>query len=185
MSSDNQILDLVTSFRNTMEAHREHLKCFCAHGVQLEGWFKGEFIRFLDQYKSMTKIINFDREEPAGKGRRKVDFRLEFVSKTGTRYAWLEIKHWLIGYQKGCKYNTLFYFSDPSSVGITPDIKKLVNVQDGDKYMLILATANPGENEWLEGIDRFNRKFTPPLMPLTRPKKFPNYYFLGLLKIDI
>lgn len=98
MSSGSQIVDLVSSFRNAMEAHEEHLKCFCAHGVQLEGWLKGEFIHFLDQHKSMAKIVSFDREEPAGKGRKKVDFRLEFLGEIGTQHAWLEIKHWLIGY---------------------------------------------------------------------------------------
>ena len=186
MSSDSQIMDLVSSFRNAMEAHEEHLKCFCAHGVQLEGWLKGEFIHFLDQHKSMAKIVGFDREERAGKGRKKVDFRLEFLGEMGTRHAWLEIKHWLIGYQKGCKYDALFYFSDPSSVGIAPDIKKLANIQDDDKYLLVLATANPGENEWFKGVDKFNQKFAPlSLKPVTKPKDFPSYYFLGLLKIDI
>jgi len=186
VSSDSQIMDLVSNFRNVMEAHNEHLKCFCAYGVQLEGWLKGELMHFLDQQKSMTNIVDFDREEPAGKGRKKVDFRLEFPGEAGTRYTWLEIKHWLIGYQKGCKYDALFYFSDPSSVGIAPDIKKLATIQDDHKYLLVLATANPGEIEWLTGVDRFNHKFAPPsLKPVTNPKGFPNYYFLGLLKVDV
>lgn len=186
MSSDCQITDLVSSFRDVMEAHEEHLKCFCAQGVQLEGWLKGELLCFLGQQKSRGNIVGFDREEPAGRGRRKVDFRLEFLGETGSQYVWLEIKHWLIGYQKGCKYDALFYFSDPSSVGIAPDIKKLGNTQDGDKYLLVLATANPGENEWLKGVESFNQKFAPlSLKPVTKAKDFPTYYFLGLLEIDV
>jgi hypothetical protein len=90
-----------------------------------------------------------------------------------------------IGYQKGCKYNALFYFSDPGSVGIAPDSKKLATIQDDDKYLLVLATANPGEIEWLKSVDRFNHKFAPlSLKPVTNPKDFPSYYFLGLLKVD-
>ena len=186
MSIDSNILGLVSNLRSVMEAHSSHLECFCAHGVQLEGWLKGELIHFFDQQRLMTSIVSFNREEPAGKGRRKVDFRLELPGEKGMRYAWLEIKHWLIGYQKGCKYDALFYFSDPSSVGIAPDIKKLATIQNDHKYLLVLASANPGEIAWLTGVDRFNHKFAPPsLKPLTYPKDFPDYYFLGLLKIEV
>jgi hypothetical protein len=134
----------------------------------------------------MTNILNFNREEPTSKGRRKVDFRLALPDEKGTQYAWLEIKHWLVGYQKGCKYDAVFYFSDSTSVGIAPDIRKLATIQDNHKYLLVLTSANPGENGWLNGVDRFNHKFAhPSLRSLTNPKDFPDYYFLGLLKIEL
>ncbi len=184
MNIDPSLIDLVSNFREVMEAREGHLKCFHEHGVQLEGWLKGEFMHFLDQYKIGAKIVNFDREEPVGRERRKVDFRIDFLGKTGTLSAWLEIKHWLVGYQKGCKYDALFYFRDSSSVGIAQDVRKLVNILGQDQYLLILTTENPGENQWLDGIAEFNKKFSPlVLTTLNNPKDFPDYYFLGLLKI--
>ena len=104
MDIDQSLTKLVTGFRKVMEDRTEHLKCFRAHGVQLEGWLKGELLHFLDYYQKTGKISHFAREEPAGKGRRKVVFYLEFSDAKGPRIAWVEIKHWLIGYQKGCKY---------------------------------------------------------------------------------
>ncbi len=183
MDIDRLLIELTISFRQVMEEHAEYLECFQSHGVQLEGWLKGELLHFLDYYQKTGKISRFAREEPAGKGRRKVDFCLEFSDASGPHLAWLEIKHWLIGYQKGCKYEALFYFKDPKSTGILPDVKKLVTISDGDKYLLILTTANPGQDLWLKGIAQFNQKFRPlTLKVLTFPQDFPDYYFLGLLK---
>ena len=181
---DRALLELVIGFRQVMEKRAEYLKCFQSHGVQLEGWLKGELLHFLDDYQITGKISRFDREEPAGKGRRKVDFHLEFSDANAPRLAWLEIKHWLIGYQKGCKYEAFFYFKDPKSVGILQDVKKLVAIPEVAKYLLILTTANPGQDIWLKGIAEFNQKFQPlTLKTLTFPQDFPDYYFLGLLKI--
>ena len=56
--------------------------------------------------------------------------------------------------------------------------------EQGSKYMLILATANPGEQDWQAGITRFNTKFSPYyLTSLTKPSDFPQAYFLGLLRV--
>ncbi len=184
MNMDQSFRELVTDFRKVMEDRAEYLHCFQVHGVQLEGWLKGELLYFLDHYQKARKISKFSREEPAGKGRRKVDFQITFPYEPIPRFAWLEIKHWLIGYQKGCKYDALFYFKDPKSAGVSVDVKKLAMIPEADKYLLILATANPSQDLWLRGIDEFNQKYHPlALNSLTFPQDFPDYYFLGLLKL--
>lgn len=93
----------------------------------------------------------------------------------------MELKHWLIGEQKGANYDAGFYFRDPSAVGIKPDIEKL-KLAPGNKYMLILTTGNPGVERWLNGVEQFNRKFAPlDITSLTDPRDFSEHYFLGLL----
>jgi hypothetical protein len=184
MNGDPAFLEMIVSLRQVMEDRSEHLLCFQKHGVQLEGWLKGELLHFMDHYKTTTKMANFTREEPFGKGRRKVDFCLEFPAEKGSHIVWLETKHWLIGYQKGCKYEAPFYFLDSSSTGIFQDVRKLVNTPDSDKYLLILTTKNPGQALWFKGVKEFNQKFGPlGIKTLTYPDDFPDYYFLGLLKL--
>jgi hypothetical protein len=183
VDTDRSLIELTIGFRQVMEERTEYLKCFQTHGVQLEGWLKGELLHFLDHYQKTGKISRLAREEPAGKGRRKVDFYLEFSDVNGPHLAWLEIKHWHIGYQKGCKYEATFYFKDPRSAGILPDVKKLVTISDWAKYLLILTTANPGQDLWLKGIAEFNQKFRSlTLRALPFPQNFLDYYFLGLLR---
>lgn len=183
MNNRNVVRDIVLRFGKTLNEHSKHMKCFCAYGVQLEGWLKGEFLVFLDELKTTKEIVNFDREVSSGSGRRKVDFCIEISTGVSSELIWVEIKHWLIGYQKGYKYNSLFYFGDPSSVGIKPDVEKLLEIERGSKFLLILATANPGD-EWLTGVSRFNGKFSPlSLAPLTMPEEFPTSYFPGLLEV--
>ncbi|MDO9098258.1 MAG: hypothetical protein Q7U60_09065, partial [Candidatus Methanoperedens sp.] len=157
------------------------LNCFCKYGVQLEGWLKGELLTFLDNEKNAGKIAHFDREVIVGLGRKKTDLK---VRTNSNEEAWIELKHWLIGSQRGTQYNAQFYFGDPSSVGIKPDVEKLSQLSNGTKYLLILTTANPSLNNWSTGVDKFNSKFSPlRLKSLTTPTDFPSFYYLGLLEI--
>lgn len=184
MDSNNQLQNIVLHFRRIMESHQKHLEHFCDHGVQLEGWLKGEFLCFLEDYKSMGRMVNFDREVRFGGSKRKIDFCLEIPGAILSSYVWIELKHWLIGFQKGYKLNPIFYFTDPSSVGIKPDVDKLMSIKEGDRYLLILCTANPGTEEWLRGVTKFNDKFTNSrIESLTNPAEFPRSYFLGLLRV--
>jgi len=183
---DNQVRDLVMRFKQVFDAHESHLKSFCNHGVQLEGWLKGEFLSFLDQQKAQGVIASFDREEKVSSDKRKkVDFKIRLMTGTGTKYVWIELKHWLIGYQKGVMYDASFYFSDPTSVGISQDAKKLTKVPGEGRYILILATANPGEDKWQKGVAKFNEKFAPTnIQTLIQPKGFPDHYCIGLMKVS-
>lgn len=176
--------DIIIRFNEVLNEHSKHMECFCTHGVQLEGWLKGELLCFLDEYKASHVLVDFDREVLSGTGKKKVDFCIKISTGYSSELLWLEIKHWLIGYQKGSKYNSSSYFGDPSSVGIKPDVEKLLAIEQGSKYLLILATANPGDEEWLAGVSRFNTKFSPlSLNPLTKPSQFPATYFLGFLSV--
>jgi hypothetical protein len=185
-SPDKEVLSLVFAFSQALERRAAHLQSFCRHGVQVEGWLKGELLGFLDEQKRQGKIVDFGREEKVLSDKRKrVDFKLALKTETGTRVAWIEIKHWLIGQQKGATYGSSFYFGDPSSVGIGPDVRKLAIVPNDGKYLLVLAIANPGDDEWQRGVTGFNKKFDPlRVETLNRPGDFPGHFYLGLLKVS-
>lgn len=182
---DKQVRDLVTSFKQVLDAHECHLKSFCNHGVQVEGWLKGELLGFLEQQQADGVIAGFSREvKVENDKRKKVDLKVVFPTDKGTECIWIELKHWLIGQQQGVPYNASFYFNDPTSVGISQDTKKLAKVPEENRYILVLTTANPGDEEWQRGVAKFNEKFAPPrLETLTQPSHFPRHYSLGLLKI--
>jgi len=185
MNAENHVKDIVIRFKEVLDAHNKHLECFVDYGVQLEGWLKGELLYFLDNEKASKRIANFEREVQVGIGRKKVDFYLEIPTGAAVLDVWIELKHWLLGYQKGYKYNAGFYFGDASPVGIKPDIEKLNQFTQENKYLLILATVNPGVDDWSSGIAKFNKKFSPLcLNSLTNPAEFPQSYFLGLLKVQ-
>ena len=78
------------------------------------------------------------------------------------------------------------YFSS-TSWGICADVEKLSKINEGGKYILILATKNPEYEErgdWLKGIDKFNAKFSHlHIKSYTNPSDFPPSYFLGLLEV--
>ena len=178
MGSETQMIELVNRFQEVLDARRGILECFCSYGVQLEGWLKGELLYFLDAEKAEGRLYDFDREVSFGQGRRKIDIKITGENGIAT---WMELKHWLIGYQKGQKYDAGFYFRDPTSVGIKPDVEKL-NLTAGNKFVLTLATANPGTKDWFGGVDAFNRKFSPlRISPVTDLADFQAEYFLGLL----
>lgn len=176
--------DLVIRFKEVLKSKEDILECFCKYEVQLEGWLKGELLYFLHREKDAGRISHFDREVPMGMGRKRVDFKVGMAANSGGLEAWIELKHWLIGDQKGIPYNAQFYFGDPSSVGIKSDAEKLNAIADGSKFLLVLTTANCGISDWLAGVDKFNRKFSSfYLESLTSPFDFPSSFYLGLLKL--
>jgi len=187
MDTTEYIRDLVTRFRKVLDERSKQLECFCRYGVQVEGWLKGELLFFFDSEKAAGRLVNVDREVQlgAGPGKKRVDFRLEIPVGVAILDAWIEVKHWLIGHQKGSKYNAVFYFGDVSSVGIKPAVETLTKVRRGSKYLLVLATANPAEDDWSNGVTKFNDKFPHlHLKALTNPTEFPKSYFLGLLEFS-
>jgi hypothetical protein len=124
-------------------------------------------------------IKDFDREvkTPGGK--------IDLTIKTQRDLHWIELKHWLIGKQKGFLYSPNFYFGDRTSIGIVKDVDKLLRVASpGSLWLLILLTANPGREAWLAGVEKFNSKFSPRgVNSLTRAEDFPRTYFLGVLEV--
>ena len=184
MHNENFMREFVRRLRKYFDMRQAILECFCKHGVQVEGWVKGEMLYFLDSGAVNSRLIKFDREVSIGLGRKKVDFALTIEKDNGSQRLWIEIKHWLIGYQKGTRWTASSYFVDTSSVGIKPDVEKLTMIPTGEKFLLVLATANPGKTDWSSGIRKFNSKFKPLCIKgLTNPSDFPPSYFLGLLGI--
>ena len=181
MGSEAQMIDVVHRFSEALNHRQSILECFCQYGVQIEGWLKGEFLHFLHIEKASSRLYGFDREAAFGQGRRKVDVKL---TDEDSQITWVELKHWLIGRQRGHSYDASFYFNDSSSVGIKPDVEKL-KLASGNRYVLVLATANPGADGWSKGVERFNHKFSPlRVTSLTDPRVYPTSYFLGLLSTD-
>jgi len=177
MAPEDRLKDLIIRFKEVLDSNEGRLNCFCKYGVQLEGWLKGEVLYFLDNEKSAGRIADFYREVPTGVGRKKADLKIRISTSSG-------LKHWLIGYRRGVRYDAQFYFGDPSSVGIKPDAEKLSEIPNGSKFLLILTTANPGIDDWSTGVDKFNRKFSPlHVRSLTNPADFLSFYYLGLLEV--
>lgn len=181
LSSDTMI-DVIMGLKQHFDDLQDRLQCFAALGFQGEGWFKGELLTRLVQLQENGSIDDFAREVRVSSGRIDV-----VVNLNGVRH-WIELKNWLIGVQQGTTYGPSFYFSDPTSVGITKDVDKLRALEALEpphrRWLLLLLTANPGVAPWEAGIAKFNAKFAPrQLVPRTHPDQFPQTYFLGLLEV--
>ena len=170
--SETQMIELVKRFQEVLDARPGILECLCNYGVQVEGWLKGELIYFLDTERLAAAFTTSIGELASVKVKRKIDIKITGEDGLAT---WVELKHWLIGHQKGSKYNAGFYLRDPSG-GIKPDMEKL-KLTSGSKFVLILGTANPGAKDWFSGVEAFNRKFSPlRISPMTDPLDFQAHY---------
>jgi hypothetical protein len=167
--------------RHHFDSLLDRLLCFKQQEVQVEGWFKGELLFLLSRLKDEGLISGFGREAGGAQGRSRVDVSVVLDDVTH----WIELKHWLVGVQRGALLDPPFYFGDPTAVGIVKDVDKLIDlVPQAPKWLLILLTGNPGPELWEKGLARFHRKFTPRrLMPLSDPQQFPVAYFLALLSV--
>jgi len=111
-----------------------------------------------------------------------VDIKLELVSPSAM--VWIELKYWFIGYQKGTKYRARDYFTSKDQ--IIKDVEKLNQMKQKHTFILSLAVTNPGNEDWLSGIKAFNAKFNPYRVDsLSNPDRFPDTYFLGLMKVSM
>ena len=185
MDAEDYLQTMIGRLMCVLEQKEEQLRCFKELGVQVEGWFKGELLYFLEKEKKAGRISRFDREVTVAvdKGNKKVDFKIELGEGSKSVEIWMELKHWLIGKQKGTSYNAGFYFED-KYVGLKADVEKLKQISSGSRYILVLATGNPRANDWSKGVEKFNKKFEPlALKSLTEPRYFPDFYYIGLLKV--
>jgi len=170
---------LVPHLRAHFDSLQDRMLCFTTQGVQIEGWFKGETLFLLEQLAKQRVVESFDREVPyLGK-------RIDLCVVSEQRN-WIELKHWLVGRQKGTLWGPSNYFRDASSVGIVGDVRKLHSCPVKDcRWLLILAAANPGVDLWEKGVEGFNDKFNPlRVKSHTDPAQFPSSYFLGLLSVQ-
>lgn len=74
MSTADYMMDAITRFRKVLDKHDMHMKLFCQHAVQVEGWLKGELLRFLDAEKTSRELDDYWPEctlKPRTAGRRR------------------------------------------------------------------------------------------------------------------
>lgn len=187
MSTIFETTELVGRLRQHMARRPEPLRAFRRHGAQVEGWFKGEMLCFLDGEREAGRVTAFEREAiaPGPRSRRRIDYRVAFRSNGGVVTAWLELDHWLIGRHKQQTYEARPRLQDAGASGVRHAVERLLEVRGGDKFLLVLMTGNPGEADWTAGIGKFNEKFRPlDIDPLTRTADYPDDFFLGLLKAN-
>jgi hypothetical protein len=187
MSAMGYMMDAVARFTRVLDVHVIHMKLFDLYAAPVEGWLKGELPPFFDAEKTTGKLRNYWPESPpvsqAGPGRKRIDYKLELVDGTIVTKVWIELKHSQIGYQKEAHWRASDYFTS-KPYAIYADGAKLRGIVAGDKYILVLAAKNPGHDDWLRGVDKFNQKFSPSdIQSRTGPPNFPATYFLGLLEI--
>jgi hypothetical protein len=186
MNTTNYLLDVIKRFRRTLDEHQKQLECFDTYAVQVEGWLKGELLPFFLSEKDNGRLFDFNTECQCGLGRRRVDYRLELHSGDIKTEVWIELKHFQVGYQGKDRWKASDYFVS-KKYGIYTDVDKLSKIDNGKKYILILATKNPKYDEpgnWEKGINKFNEKFAPlHIGSHTITSDFPQSYFVGLLEV--
>jgi hypothetical protein len=181
---DEEMILLVSRLAEYLRMSKQQLQCFNTYGSQVEGWFKGELICFLDREKLEGRLHDFGRErnDHGGDNGKKVDIMLEFDNM---RPLWVELKHFA-GHQDNKDYPPSWYFNPNNHNYIKSDVDKLLKIEDdSDKFILVLYTPNPGSQEWNAGVTRFNANFPQPsVCSLTNPDDYPEYFFLGLLRVS-
>jgi len=187
VSTLDYMMDVVARFRMILDGHTIHMQLFDLHAIQVEGWLKGELLPFFHTDKNNGRLQNCLSEScsefKTGPSLKRIDYELELLGATGVTKVWLELKHFQIGYQKKDVWKAWDYFVG-TSYGIYRDVAKLRQVVVGDKYILVLATKNPGRDDWSSGVAKFNEKFAPfHIKSHTDPSDFPGTYFLGLLEV--
>lgn len=150
------------------------LACFHRQEVQVESWVKGECLFLLERLRGAGRILAFEREVKTGIGRKKIDLTID--TRKGRQ--WLELKHWLIGEQKGVQWGVAAYVSS-----LDEEFQKFEAVKAGNHaWVLAVCTANPGEEYWRRAIRDFNaaNKLWK-LVPRSSPSEYPKSHYLGLL----
>lgn len=180
---DEEMKALISRLAEYLRRSEQQLRCFHTYESQVEGWFKGELLCFLDREKRTGRLPNFEREKKLYVGdernRIQVDMMLQFDPPGSV--VWVELKHW-IGYQNNQNWNPFWYFTNTAR----PAVERLLTIPEpGDKYMLVPFTPNPGSEKWNYGVEEFNARFPPPpVRSLTNPDNYPDYFFLGLLHVS-
>ena len=179
-----EMRNLVSRFAEYLRRSERQLGCFHQYESQVEGWFKGELLCFLDREKLEGRLPNFERERQGyynDTQYMKVDIVLQFDNRPTS---WVELKH-CIGYYNNRRYDSSSYFRVDNDSCIKRDVEKLLTrPKDDDKFMLVPFTPNPGPEDWRAGVDLFNANFSPlSVRSLTNPDDYPKYFFLGLLHV--
>jgi len=101
------MLVVVERLRRQLSGQERQLQHFSERQYQAEGWIKAGFLQLLDELKEQGLVESVEREKLCGRGREKVDVVFQV---RGVRH-WVELKHWLIGPQKGTVWKLPAYFA--------------------------------------------------------------------------
>ena len=177
---------LVSRFAEYIRRSEQQLQCFPEYKIRVEGWFKGELICFLYREKREGRLHDFRKEESGDdESRKRTDIVLQFGKSSPV--SWVELKHWHIGTPNDADFGCRWYFTIANhDSGVNCNVRRLLKIPNGDKFMLVLLTANPGSKKWNSGVKAFNTntKFSPlSVRSLTNPDDYPDYFFLGLLHV--
>ena len=144
--------EIRTFYNELINSKKEYLQLFSKLQIQIEGWFRGELMKYFDD--NVHELTNKNREvllceditnkeklsNEEDNKKQKVDLRLML---NGEDY-WIELKHILVGYQIKTPISLGFYFSDKSY--IANDIDKLPKTCYSDKnqhlYSLTFVSTN-------------------------------------------
>jgi len=182
---DEEMKALVSRLAEYLRRSEQQLRCFHKYESQVEGWFKGELICFLEQERLAGHLSDFKPERLVGIGKTKIDIVLHFNNDMPIQ--WVELKHW-IGYQNNTSYSPSGYFTTTTKKKDRLYAKHCVEwllaiPENGDKFMLVLFTPNPLSKKWKSGVEKFNKSY-PDVCSLTNPDEYPDYFFLGLLHVS-
>ena len=131
------------------ENKREYLSLFFDLQMQIERWFTGELIKYINDRYFIMGIENREVSPPNDK-RKKVDLKIELNNED----YWIELKHIFVGCQRGNKFDLkpYFYNGDKSS-NIANDIEKLWDIAEmldkkiQKKFILVFLSANKSLDE--------------------------------------
>jgi len=120
-----------------------------------------------------------ERQDHGGCNGMRVDIMLKFDN---TYPSWVELKHLIKADFAPSQYFTL---SEERSDSYAYCVKRLLTIpENSDKFMLMLFTPNPRPKGWNDEVNAFNAEFLKLAMhPLTNPDEYPDYFFLGLLRV--
>lgn len=183
-SHDKFALNLVRRLGAECENGMERIQAFTRYSRQVEGWFKGELLRIAAEMEDGGQVAEFQpdcRFDPAS-SKRNIDLRFTLASGSSI---WIELKHWYLGrYPLGGNWKATTYFTQSTSATPNNFISKLPTGWADPTYMLIATTPTPSPDDWYTGLDRLcERHGERGIVSLTKPEKFPEEFYLALLKV--
>ncbi len=142
MDSNKLENNIKSFYEDLIKYKKNYLQLFSKLQIQIEGWYRGELMKYFDD--NVHELTNKNREvkipdQEPGK-RKKADFKI----KINGNCCWIELKHLLIGNQinKSNSFKLDFYFKDYNSSSIVNDIDKLKSVKPDPAYILAFVSVN-------------------------------------------
>ncbi|PYB68566.1 hypothetical protein DMB44_04325 [Thermoplasma sp. Kam2015] len=128
--ANNKFEEQVEDFYNYLIKEKcEYLQLFSTLEIQIEGWFRGELMRYFKRNKIELTVYN---REVKNNGNI-IDFKIN----TDAQEYWIELKHILVGKQKKGTFTLNSYFS--KNYFIAKDLNKLILSENPEKKVYVLS----------------------------------------------